>query len=256
MIGKLFAAAVIAAAMAVPRMSGAQLRTSALEIGTGTAATAGGTRVSDVDVVLTVPLSAHVQLLSRAGALSASDPTSGVVLDSLSASSSRTSVASLGAVWHPSASLWITPRIERWTTLGLGQTFAWIDGSWRIAQNVTLLVGSRALSGQVGAGQVGAGADVAIAPGHVLTLYGLQGVRASSFEARRQLRAAWYGALGPRYTARLAAIRDVDTRLAATTTAASLTTMVTSFTGVRTEATWRAGAYARRSVRGILVLRW
>ena len=91
--------------------------------------------------------------------------------------------------------------------------------------------------------------------GWLVTLYGQHGLTTSPVEARDQLRAS-IAATSERYGARLAVIRDVDARLAATTSVASTTAMLTPFTGLRVEGSVRTGAYARRSVRAGLLLHW
>ncbi|HXT18794.1 MAG TPA: hypothetical protein VN706_24425 [Gemmatimonadaceae bacterium] len=208
------------------------------------------------NIEFTGELTSVVTVLARVGALAAGDPTEGVVLRADPLASTRASVVGAGVVVHPTTALWMTARMEEWSTPQERATFLWTDAAYRLASRVTLLAGIRPISGANGATQFSLGAATAIADRQTLTLVATRGVEPSPLEARGQLRAFWERAPARPFAIRLGVVRDLDDRLSATTAVAGATAMITPWEGLRVELASRTGAYSRRSMAVGLIVRW
>jgi hypothetical protein len=233
-------------------------RPGSAELRVGAAAPPGGAPSALASINVVAPLTPSLSLLLRAGSFGFDDPRelSGPRVDT-GTTSRRAQVLGGGAILHPTASLWITPRLEWWSTPE-GGLFGWIEGAYKpVGRRFAILGGARPISGHGRSPQVGGGAEVMSEDGSsVLTLYGMHGLRADTLESRDLLRAILTHSTSAAMTYQLATSAELGSPFAATTVSAGVVYLTSPRLGVRTEIASRMGAVPRNSLCTALVVRW
>lgn len=229
-------------------------RPSRADISVG-ATDASGTTTSDWSLSAGVPVGGGVSVDARAGVLGGGDPIRGILFDSTHGGRVRATVVSAGAVLRLTAAT-LGLRADRWSSPNITSTFVTFFAGVPVANAFTLRAGGRTVTGPTSAPQVSIGADVRISAHAVLSVDGSQGVRDAVFDARTHV--GVFGQLTPtvRETFRLGLLRDIDSRLGATTAVASGTHFFRPTLGVHLDLAVRTGAFARRSVGTGVTVRW
>lgn len=176
---------------------------------------------------------------------------------SMAPMNTRASVYEVGAAMHPSASVWLTPRLERWSAASGEDVLGWVDGAYKPGDNFTVLGGVRPLDGRLGAPQVSAGAEIAVnRAGDVLTVYGAHGLRATCVESRDFFRAFFTGAPVRRMRYQLMLAEERGPPFSAMVVAASATFLTSPTRGLRADVSRRTGAFAQTTISSGVVMRW
>jgi hypothetical protein len=221
---------------------------------------AGGTRAPGVttstwSATAVAPLGPRFTATTRVGVIGGGDPLRGIFLDSTSGGGVRATVISLGGAARLSNDLTLTARGEHWSAGGPDQQFLWVDGAVRVSSDLTLHLATRPVSGSTGATQLGGGFDYAFGTKQIVSFDVMRGTRAAPFEARTIARGFLTATANVRTLIRLGAVRDIDSRLGATTGVASATWFARPELGVRGELSVRRGAFEQTSLGAAVVVR-
>jgi hypothetical protein len=231
-------------------------RPGSAELRVGGSARPGGTPSTLASMNVVAPISPTMSLLLRAGSFGFDD-SRGPSIAGLNSANQRAQVVGGGAILHPVATLWITPRLEWWST-PQGGLFGWLEGAYKPAgRHFAILAGARPLSGTGRSPQVGGGAELMTGDGSsVLTLYGMHGFRADTLESRDLARAILTHSASAVLTYQIAASAEMGAPYSATTVSAGVVYLTSPRLGVRTEVASRRGAVPRNSLSSALVVRW
>ena len=221
----------------------------------GVSTRVNGARAADWSAAMVVPITPRASITGRLGELGTGDPLRGIFFDPATGGTGATFVGA-GVVARLSDRFTGAARIERWSSAGAAEEFAWVDAAWRLTDRLTVHALGRPLGGNTGAAQLGVAADVRVAGTQVASAEITHGVRAAPFEGRTQVRLFYEAAPDYRWVIRGGVIRDIDPRLAATTETLALSRYLSPYFGARVEAVNRTGAYARTSAGLSLIVRW
>lgn len=180
------------------------------------------------------------------GQVGAGDPIRGIFLDSASGGGANATYVSAGVVARPVPRTTLSALATRWMSPGQRDDYLYLEGGYLVTPVITARIGARPLSG-VGAPQVSAGVDVAVATAQIATLEFVQGTRAAPFEARSTIR-GYYNFAPRAELLRVGLIREFGPANSATTAVASFTHYFKPKFGVIVAGTDRWGAFARTSI--------
>jgi len=179
------------------------------------------------------------------GQVGAGDPIRGIFLDSANGGGANATYVSAGVVARPVARTTLSALATRWISHDQRDDYLYLEAARLITPTITGRIGARPISG-VGAPQVSAGIDAAVAPAQIATLEFVQGTRGAPFEARSTIR-GYYNYAPRAELLRLGLIREFGPANSATTAVASFTHYFQPRFGVIVGGTDRWGAFARTS---------